>query len=312
MKRLAMLCAASAAVLGSAVLGSAVFGSALLGGAFEASAHMSKAPGTIDRLRAGGGAFVIGYREDAAPFAYQQAGAEGAAAAQGYSVDLCRAIGEAVKAEVGQDGGPAIDVAYEPVTAATRFAKLREGEIDILCGPTTLTLARQQEFDFSFLTFLTQGVLIFKNDREVDNVFGATVGAIENSTSLDLLKRSLDAEAAANTTIVEFASHDDGLAAIQSGAIDSYFGDRSILIQYAVEDESLTLATGLSPIEQYALPMRGGDRNLRLIANRTLAELYRTGAIEPIFKEAFPGARMADSLAFLYTTFSIVDGQPPE
>lgn len=277
----------------------------LVGLADRGLAQMSDQPGTLDRLRAEGGAFIIGYRTDAAPFSF----AEGAEI-KGYSVELCRRIADAVTERVNADTAQDVGVGYAPVTAANRFQMLREGAVDIVCGPTTLTLARQNEFDFSYLTFLTQAVLIAKKDRQVAGPFGEKVGAIANSTSLALLQNALASANAQDADLVQFASHDDGLSALRSGAIDSYFADRSILVGYAQADDTLTIIPGLTPIEQYALPMRGGDRELRLVANRVLAELYRSNEIDPIFQEAFPGARMADSMVFLYKTFSILDGEP--
>lgn len=285
---------------------------AAMGASSLAGAQSADQPGVLERLTADGGAFVIGYRPDAAPFAYEARDAAGAVEPKGYSVALCRRIGQEVQSRVSAAGGPAIEIAYEPVSAGNRFQKLREGAIDILCGPTTLTLARQEEFDFSFLTFLTQGVLLFKKEREVDNIFGNTVGVIGNSTSADVLERVLAAEGAASTELQAFGSHDEAFAALQSGALDSYFADRSIVVQYAASDDSLEIAAGVVPVEQYALPMRGGDRELRLIANSVLAKLYRSKEISAIFEEAFPNAAMAESLVYLYTSFSISDGRPPQ
>lgn len=276
-----------------------------------ASAHPSGEAGTVARLAENGGAFVIGYRPDAFPFAFERGDLTDAADPDeqigGYSVELCRAIAAGVRESVAEMSGRAIEIRYEPVAAGDRFEKLRSGEIDILCGPTTLTLERQKVFDFSYLTFLTQGMLLHKGT--VDPLSGP-IGVIENSTSKVVLETALRNQGLTDRPVVAFATHDAGLAALRAGEITGYFADRSIIVRLAVDDPTLTLTGGVTPVEPYALPVRAGDRALLLIANETLARLYRSGAIVAIFEAAFPGGKPSEGLQYLYASFGVLDGEP--
>ncbi|HET6222305.1 MAG TPA: transporter substrate-binding domain-containing protein, partial [Dongiaceae bacterium] len=76
-------------------------------------AAQAAAAGTLDRIRSSG-EFKIGYRTDAAPFAYLSEIGEPA----GYQVDLCREVAAAAKQQLGLD---ALRVDYVQVTAEDRF-----------------------------------------------------------------------------------------------------------------------------------------------------------------------------------------------
>jgi len=91
--------------------------------------------GTLDRVR-DQGVFRIGYRTDAVPFAYNNPSGQ----PTGYVVDLCRAVAADLKRQLRLAN---LKVDYVPVTAENGFAAVKDGQVDILCGPTTQSLARR-------------------------------------------------------------------------------------------------------------------------------------------------------------------------
>ena len=101
---------------------------------------------TLDRVR-DGGTLRIGFREDAAPFSFLNANGRAA----GYMVDLCNHVAARVKSALSL---AELTVEYVAVTASNRFDAIREGRIDILCGPTSVTMARRVLVDFSLYTFV--------------------------------------------------------------------------------------------------------------------------------------------------------------
>ena len=52
--------------------------------------------------------------------------------------------------------------------------------------------------------------------------------------------------------------------------------------------------------EPYALAMQRGDHDFRLLVDRTLSRLYRTGAIVRIFRNSFGNAEPSEVLRSLY------------
>jgi polar amino acid transport system substrate-binding protein len=99
---------------------------------------------TLDRVR-DTRVFRIGYRADAKPHSYRTEQGQPA----GYVVDLCREVAAAVTQGVAN-----AQVSYVLVPADKRFEAVRDGRVDILCDPSSVTLARREMVDFSLPTFL--------------------------------------------------------------------------------------------------------------------------------------------------------------
>ena len=257
--------------------------------------------GTVERLRDGGGALTLGYRTDAAPFAY-----EGEVGPQGYSVEICRAVGAAVARAVA---GQAVEIVFKPVSAQDRFNALASVEIDILCGATTITMERREAMDFTLLTYVTGGVLLV---RKAEHVFGGVaskIGVLEGTTSESALNRilALSGEAA---EVVTVASHDEGAAALQDGALNAYFGDRALLARMMSDNPgAFSISEEVRTYEPYALAMRRGDSELRLLADRAIARLYRDRGIYEIHETAFGAGEPPAQVGAMYEILSLNDSE---
>ena len=95
----------------------------------------------MERIRESG-KLTLGYRTDSRPFSYMDASGNPA----GYAIALCEAVSGAIKTESGNES---LAVQWVPVTIEDRFAAVREGKIDLLCGPDAETLERRKEVAFS-------------------------------------------------------------------------------------------------------------------------------------------------------------------
>ena len=87
------------------------------------------------------------------------------------------------------------------------------------------------------------------------------------------------------------------------GDIDAYFADRILLLGLAgraMDPSKLQLSGRLYSIEPYALMVRRGDDDLRLIADRTIDRLYRSGQLKGIAGHLFGGANAVNLLKALY------------
>lgn len=255
------------------------------------------AAGTLERVR-DTGEFKLGYREDAAPFSYKNELDE----VTGYSVDLCRFVALQVKKRLELDE---MKVTYVPVTAENRFDMIQAGEIDILCGPTSVTLSRRQTVDFSIFTFIDGASVLYLADgpKSFEELKGQKVGVRRGTTTEDALNVTLE-KLALDAEVVDVADHADGLSKLESNEISAYFADQAILIYLAAGSptpEKLRLSNRHFTNEPYALALQRGDSDFRLLVDRTLARLYRSGEISQLFRNSF-GKRAApsDSLKMLY------------
>jgi ABC-type amino acid transport substrate-binding protein len=100
--------------------------------------------------------FVIGYTPDAAPLSFENDSGE----AVGYSVELCRRIAAAVKRELGLDQ---MQIDYAPlVSPQDRMDAVINGDVDIECGASTVTLSRRAKVDFTLMTLVTGASVLAK------------------------------------------------------------------------------------------------------------------------------------------------------
>jgi ABC-type amino acid transport substrate-binding protein len=105
--------------------------------------------GTLKKIQATN-TITLGYRESSRPFSF--VGDDGKPA--GYSVDLCARVAASVGKQLAL---PALQTKWVKVTVADRMPAIVDGMIDLECGSTTASLSRQEEVDFSLLTFIDGG-----------------------------------------------------------------------------------------------------------------------------------------------------------
>jgi ABC-type amino acid transport substrate-binding protein len=231
------------------------------------------------------GAVVIGYVKDARLMSF--VGPDGQPA--GYSVDLCRAIAQDAAKAAGLSE-PKIQ--YVPVTLDNRFDMVASGKVDIECATSTITLSRLEKVDFTHMTFISGGALLVKRGSGIHKVAGLvdeTVAVVPGTTTEKALRAALE-KSFVNAKVVPVKDHPEGLAAVESGKVSAYASDRVILVGLLLDSgklEQLGLAEEPFSYEPYGFMVRRNDADFRLVANRTLARLYRTGEVLKIFERWF-------------------------
>jgi glutamate/aspartate transport system substrate-binding protein len=240
--------------------------------------------GTLKKVQ-DSGTLTIGYRENALPFSY--AGSDGKPA--GYSIDLCQEIAVAVQQELKLAN---LAVRWVPVTPDNRIDAVASGAVDIECGSTTASLSRQEKVDFTLMTFVDGASLLIAEGsgvRALGDLNGKRVGVVPGTTTERAVGDFLRGQAL-TATLVPVKDHDEGLAALQTSKIEAYASDRTILIGLALQARG-TARYALIPddlsYEPYGFMLRRDDSAFRLVANRALARIYRSGAIGAIYAKWF-------------------------
>jgi len=262
------------------------------------------AAGTLDRIGQEK-TIRIAYREDAPPFSYKDKLGEPA----GFMVDLCRAVAKKLAEQLNL---PSLNAAYVPVTAADRFEAISQQKADILCEPTSVTLSRRAQVDFSIPTFLDGAGRIVRagGPKNLRDLAGQKIGVLAGTTTEEALRNTLK-EAQINGDVVTAKTHGEGLAMLDEGKISAYFGDRSILL-FVIKDskapEKLRLADDYLSVEPYALALPRGDSDFRLAIDRALSHIYRSGEIAAVFQRTFGGkAEPSQILRTLYLISALPD-----
>jgi glutamate/aspartate transport system substrate-binding protein len=249
-----------------------------------ASALAQDLQGTLKKIK-DSGTIVIGYREQSLPFSFK--GDDGKPT--GYSIDLCQRIVTGIQQQLKL---PKLDVKWVPVTVDSRISAVVSGTIDLECGSTTSSLSRQEQVDFSNMTFVDGASLLVKttsNFATFQDLGGKKIGIIPGTTT-DGALRSVLQKTSVTAQIVPVTDHLGGLAALESGSIDAYASDRVILIGLAAtakEPAQFAIAEHYLSYEPYGFMMRRGDAPFRLAVNRVLSSLYRSGEIVQIYGRWF-------------------------
>ena len=227
----------------------------------------------------------LGYREASRPFSFT--GDDGKPA--GYSVDLCTAVAASIAKQLAL---PNLQTTWVKVTVANRMEEIVKGAIDLECGSTTASLSRQEQVDFSLLTFLDGGSLLVTDAGGVKDVpRSGTSGS--RSFPARPPRRAWPRRSSGNgvtATIVPVKDHDTGVAALDGGRADAYASDRIILIgigRTSKNPEKLSLIDEFFSYEPYGLMLRRNDSAFRLAVNRGLAQLYRSGDVVPLVNKWF-------------------------
>ena len=264
------------------------------------SASLAHEPkGTLDRI-AKSGEFIIGYRKDASPLSYENADGQ----PSGYSVDLCRRIAAAVKAHLGKDN---IKTKFVAVSSAKRMEAIEKGDIDILCGSTTITMSRQQKVDFTIPTFVTGGSVLSlakSGIQGMSDLSGKKVGVAKGTTTVGQLRNHLrdnliDAE------VVVVDNRAEGLKRLDRGGVDAFASDQIVLIGMVIESlypKSYSLGSETFSYEPYGLVVKRNDADFRGVANKALTQLYRSGQHIQIYNKWIGriGIRPSPVLAAMY------------
>ena len=239
---------------------------------------------TLDQIKQTG-KIRIGYRASEPPMSFTDQNGQPI----GFSIDVCTRIVNAVKTELGN---PNISVEYVAVDSANRFSKLTDNAIDILCGTTTKTLSRAKLVDFTQLTFVTGASLVSRKDAAIAGVAGLQgkkVAVVKDTTTIASLKGALKT-ALVEAEVVPVASAAEGFAALQGGQVDAYSSDQVVLIGLlltSADRANFVISNELFSYEPLALAVRRNDADFRLVADRVLSQLYRTGDIVQIYEKWF-------------------------
>jgi ABC-type amino acid transport substrate-binding protein len=246
----------------------------------------------------------MGYRESSFPFSYIGEDKR----PTGYSIDLCSRVAAGIQQQLSLTD---LAVKWVVVTPENRLAMVANGTVDLECGSTTNTLSRQEQVDFSFMTFVDGGSLLVGSNANIDrlsDLAGKRIAVVPGTTTEKVMAEALQK---ANLTVqmIKVKEHADGIGALENGTADAYASDRVILIGLAMTSKDPTkwaIADQYFSYEPYGLILRRGDPDFRLAVNRVLARLYRSGEIIPVYERWFGSfERTSNLLQAMYLLHSL-------
>ena len=240
--------------------------------------------GTLAKVKQRG-AFVIAHRESSLPLSYL----DGDQHPVGFSVDLCRAVADAVKAKLGD---PGIRIEFVPVTSSTRIPLVQNGAADIECGSTVNYLARQKQVAFSVTTFPVQKQLLTKvgsGIRGIDDLKGKTVAITQGTDTLELFNR-LNRERGLNLKIVTGKDHAESFLLVSTDRAVAFIDDSVLMASFratAPDPKAWAMVPGLPDIDPYALMFRRDDPAFKALVDDTVVGMMTSGKFAALYSRWF-------------------------
>lgn len=267
-----------------------VLGCVSLVGAAQAEVDPGKS--TLEKLRETR-VLTIGVRDAAAPFASIKNGAP-----QGYTVDICNEVAAGIEKQLKLK----LDVKYVPVSATNRIELLRSGAIDLECGTTTDTKAREKEVSFTFPIFITGARLAVRTNSSITdykNMPGARVVVVAGSSCQKWIVPAMAAAQAHGQafSVTAVKGNNEGVIAVATNQADAFCTD-DVLLAGAIADNNLAgqvhrVSQPLS-IEPYALMTRKNDVEFLKMVDDLVADCLLSG------KAARLGDKWFDTPALRY------------
>jgi glutamate/aspartate transport system substrate-binding protein len=239
---------------------------------------------TLRRIR-DTGTLTLGVREASVPFSFIDAQKQ----PQGYSIDLCLRIADAIKAELKL---AKLDVRFLPVTSSNRIEMVKDGKVDLECGSTTNTRERQKDVAFAYTTFVAGIKMLAKksaNIHDVDDLRGKTVVVTKGTTSEKMLKR-MNEERVMKLTILEAKDHHESFTAVATGNAVAFPMDDVLLyglISKSDKPDEFAVVGKYLSVEPYGIMLHKDDPAFERLVDRTLNEMFQSGEARRIYARWF-------------------------
>lgn len=238
---------------------------------------------TLDKIRKSG-VITIAHPANTPPFSYPEGGEP-----TGYSINLCRQVVDNIALQLGM---PQIRINWRPATTPETLRMVAEGNVDMGCGTTSITLSRQEQVDFSNEIFVATGGVLVRSGSGIgnlDGLAGKRVAVMRGTTTQGRLSSALG-QRGAMAMLVPVSNTEEGMQALNSGKADAYASDRTLLLSQAKatgNPSRYTLLPDLFSIDPYALVVPRGDSDFRLAVNRGLSDIYRNASLEEVYGRWF-------------------------
>jgi polar amino acid transport system substrate-binding protein len=261
---------------------------------------------TIDRIRSSG-KITLGYYAEARPLSFRGKTGD----PEGYGVALCKLVVADLQKELNV---PSLATQFVGVQGNDRFATIKDGRVDMLCGPSEETLERRAEVSFS-IAVIDSGTSVMlrkdapdafrdvlagrdaKADRQplwrgspqVAALQQRTFAVISGTTTENRLKEARE-RLKVNSSVVSVPDLATAIRQVSDGKADAFFGERTTLLDAISHDAS---AGELMVLDRYfdhtplSFAVSRGDEDFRLAVDRSLSHLYRSGKVAEVYSQFF-------------------------
>ena len=240
--------------------------------------------GTIDKIKKSN-SITVGHRDASIPFSYYDDNQKPV----GYAMDICAKIVDEVKKELKM---PNLEVKYQLVTSANRIPLMANGTIDLECGSTTNNLDRQKQVWFTNTHFVTANRWVAKKSSSIKSLADLKGKTIVSTAGTTNIKQITEINAAQNLgmNIVSANGHPEAFQMVETGRAVAFVMDDILLYSLAAQSRTpgdYEISKDALSVEPYGIMVRKDDAAFKKIADTATANLYKSGAITPIYEKWF-------------------------
>jgi len=221
------------------------------------------------------GKLRVGVKADVPNFGLQDAAT---GEFEGMEIDLARAI--AKRMGLAEDA-----VEFQAVTAKTRGPLLDSGQLDLVVATFTIKPERLEQWNFSNPYYQDEVGLLVKKSSGITSLAGLdgkNIGVAQGATTRDAVQAEAD-KAGIKVKFLEFATYPEINAALESGRVDAFSVDKSILSGYLTED-SVILPDGFSP-QDYGIASKKGTDDMTTFINEMLTDMESNGEMSALLEK---------------------------
>ena len=261
-----------------------LFGLTILAAAAMSCTQAAELTGTLKKVKETN-SITVGYRESSIPFSYLDNNGKPI----GYAMELCGKLVDAVKADLKM---PGLKVNYTPVTSSNRIPLLENGTIDLECGSTTNSVARQKQVAFGPTYFVINVTAAVKKDSGISDfaqLAGKTIVTTSGTTAVPLLKKY------EKTKDMEFKEiygkdHAESFLLMADGRAAAFVMDDILLagqIANSKDPAAYKILPGSLRQEPYSMMLRKDDPQFKALVDKTIDGVMKSGEINKIYAKWF-------------------------
>ncbi len=247
--------------------------------ASAAGGAQAQETGTLQKIRESKTA-AIGVRDAAAPLSY----ATGSGSYTGYHVELCRKVLEEL--------APGLQITYVAVTSTNRIPLVRNGTIQMECGSTTNTDARQKDVAFSVTTFVAEIRMAVRKSsglQSLEQLGGKTVVTTAGGTGVVLLRKQARA-LNADFNVLMGRDHAESFLMLESGRADAFVLDDNVLaglIALSAKPQEFAIVGEPMSADPNAIMLPRDDSDFKAAVDAILKRMMRNGEMAALYDKWF-------------------------
>ncbi len=231
------------------------------------------------------GTITIGHRDSSVPFSYLDNNQKPI----GFSLELCNLVVEKLKAKLGK---PDLKVAYQAVNSSNRIPLVKNGTVDIECGSTANTIARQQEVAYSVIFYAPQfkWVALKSSDlKTTDDLKGKAVVVTQGTNTAQFVAK-LNTEKSLGMKILQGKDHAESFLLVETGRAQAFMEDDILLAGLKATSsapDNFAFLADAFPSDPYGVMMSKGDPEFKKLVDDALTEAMKSGLYDKLYAKWF-------------------------